>query len=295
MQRFRWLILVLATGLALVGCATVPQSAAPEATDVVVSETDRLRAIAKRITIIRDDFGVPHIYGKTDADAVFGLLYAQAEDDFPRIECNYLWATGRLAEVQGEVALYSDLRANLYMTRAEAEAAYAAAPEWSRTLCRAFADGLNHYLATHPEVKPQLLTRFEPWMPFYFFEGSIGGDIEAVPLEGIAAFYGRGRANEADVPMAQAAAVTMPAMPSIATVSKPDFAEPSGSNGFAISGKRTQSGHPLLLINPHTSFFFRGEVHVVSEEGLNDRSCRAARHRPKPWVRRSTVLADHRR
>ena len=271
MQRFRWLILVLAAGLALVGCATVPSAtpAAPEVAGVVVSETDRLRAIAQRITIIRDDYGVPHIYGKTDADAVFGLLYAQAEDDFPRIERNYLRVTGRLAEVQGETALYSDLRANLYMTRSEAEAAYAAAPEWLRTLCRAFADGLNHYLATHPEVKPQLLTRFEPWMPFYFFEGSISGDIEAVPLEGIAAFYGRGRANEADVPMAQAAAETMPAMPSVTTVANPQFAEASGSNGFAISGSRTQSGHPMLLINPHTSFFFRGEVHVVSEEGLN--------------------------
>lgn len=272
MRHFRWLILVLAAGLALLGCATGPQSAAPsepEPPDVVVSETDRLRAIAQRVTIIRDEFGVPHIYGKTDADAVFGLLYAQAEDDFPRIERNYLWATGRLAEVQGEASLYSDLRANLYMTRLEAEAAYAAAPEWLRTLCRAFADGLNHYLATHPEAKPLVLTRFEPWMPFYFFEGSIGGDIEAVPLAGIAAFYGRGRANEADVPIVQAAAVTMPAMPSVATVSKADFAEPSGSNGFAISGSRTQSGHPLLLINPHTSFFFRGEVHVVSEEGLN--------------------------
>ena len=213
MQRIRSLILVMVAGLALAGCASVPQSAAPESpgTSDVATEADRLRAIAQRVTIIRDDFGVPHIYGKTDADAVFGLLYAQAEDDFPRIERNYLWATGRLAEMPGEAALYSDLRANLYMTESEAHAAYARAPEWLRELCRAFADGLNHYLATHPEVKPQVLTRFEPWMPFYFFEGSIGGDIEAVPLAGIAAFYGRGRANEADLPQAQAAAAMMPA------------------------------------------------------------------------------------
>jgi len=256
-------------GLALAGCATRPDSAPVATVAVAMSEAARMQAQAQRVEIIRDDFGVPHIYGKTDADAVFGLLYAQAEDDFPRIERNYLWAMGRLAEVQGEAVLYSDLRANLYMTRAEAEAAYAAAPEWLRELCRAFADGLNHYLATHPEVKPQLLTRFEAWMPFYFFEGSIGGNIELVPLDGIAAFYGRGRANEADVPMAHAPAVTMPAMPSVAVQSKPEFTEPSGSNGFAISGSRTQSGHPLLLINPHTSFFFRGEVHVVSEQGLN--------------------------
>ena len=236
---------------------------------VAMSERARWQAQEQRVEIIRDDYGVPPIYGKTDADAVFGLLYAQAEDDFPRIERNYLWAMGRLAEVQGESALYSDLRANLYMTRAEAEAAYAAAPEWLRELCRAFADGLNFYLATHPDVKPQRLTRFEPWMPFYFFEGSIGGDIESVPLDGIAAFYGRGRANEADVPMVQAAAVTPPIAASVAMLSTPEFTEPSGSNGWAISGSRTRSGHAMLLINPHTSFFFRGEVHVVSEEGLN--------------------------
>ncbi|HWT14481.1 MAG TPA: penicillin acylase family protein [Patescibacteria group bacterium] len=269
MRRLRLLMLVLVVNLGMAGCATAPAPATMAKHEVAMSESARLQARAQRVEILRDDFGVPHIYGKTDADAVFGLLYAQAEDDFPRIERNYLWAMGRLSEVQGEAALYSDLRANLYMTRAEADSAYATAPEWLRELCRAFADGLNHYLATHPEVKPLLLTRFEPWMPFYFFEGSIGGDIESVPLDGIAAFYGRGRANEAELPMAQAAAANTPAVPAPATMAKPEFAEPSGSNGWAISGSRSQSGHPLLLINPHTSFFFRGEVHVVSEEGLN--------------------------
>ncbi|MBK6725672.1 MAG: penicillin acylase family protein [Xanthomonadales bacterium] len=265
-MRLQWLLGGL---FVLAGCASPPREAPPpeQAATAVVSESERLAAIAARVTILRDDFGVPHIYGKTDADAVFGLLYAQAEDDFPRIERNYLWAIGRLAEVQGESALWSDLRANLYMTRAEAEAAYAHAPEWLRELCQAFADGLNFYLATHPGVKPQRLTRFEPWMPFYFFEGSIGGDIESVPLEGIAAFYGRGRAVEASLASASAE-VRQPAPLPIASAPA-RFAEPSGSNGFAIAGSRTRSGHPLLLINPHTSLFFRGEVHVVSEEGLN--------------------------
>ena len=125
-------------------------------------ELERLETRAQGITIIRDDFGVPHIYGKTDADAVFGLLYAQAEDDFPRVERNYIWATGRLAEVEGETALYSDLRARLFMTVDEAKAAYATAPDWLKALCDAFADGMNYYLLTHPEVSPKLLTRFEP-------------------------------------------------------------------------------------------------------------------------------------
>ncbi|MDH3908730.1 MAG: penicillin acylase family protein, partial [Gammaproteobacteria bacterium] len=158
--------------------------------DTGAQEFERLAAIAADVEIIRDDFGLPHVYGKTDADAVFGMLYAQAEDDFPRIERNYVWAIGRLAEVDGEAAIYSDVRARLYMTVDEAKAAYASAPEWLQALCNAFADGLNFYLATHPDVQPALLERFEPWMPMYFFEGSIGGDIEQIPLAGIAEFYG---------------------------------------------------------------------------------------------------------
>jgi acyl-homoserine lactone acylase PvdQ len=223
--------------------AEPPQSAA------VDPELERLAARAARVEIIRDDFGVPHVYGKTDADAVFGMLYAQAEDDFPRVERNYIWATGRLAEVDGEASIYSDVRARLYMTVDEARAAYAAAPDWLQELCDAFADGLNYYLATHPDVKPALLTRFEPWMPMYFFEGSIGGDIEQIPLDGIAEFYGD-------------------AVPAGAVTTAYEGTR-NASNGFAIAGELTQSGNAMLLINPHTSFYFRGEMQVVSEEGLN--------------------------
>jgi len=221
---------------------------------------------AANVTIMRDDYGVPHIYGKTDADAVFGLMYAQAEDDFPRIERNYYWAIGRLAEVEGEQALYSDLRARLYMTEAEARSFYADAPDWLQALCQAWADGLNYYLHTHPEVQPRLISQFQPWMTMYFFEGSIGGDIEQIPLPRIADLY-------ADVP-APAAAATASRIDSSATALElvsltPQDNEPRGSNGFAISGELTRSGHAMLLINPHTSFYFRGEVHVVSEQGLN--------------------------
>ncbi len=225
-----------------------------------IAEHARQQARADNVQIIRDDFGVAHVYGKTDADAVFGLLYAQAEDDFPRIERNYTWAIGRLAEVEGEAALYSDLRARLYMTDIEARQAYASAPDWLKTLCIAFADGLNYYLRTHPEVTPKLLTRFEPWMPMYFFEGSIGGDIEQVPLAGIEAFYSRDLEQiGAGLPPAQAPA----GRPT------PGPAEPAGSNGIAIAPKLSETGNALLLINPHTSFYFRGEYHMVSEEGLN--------------------------
>ena len=226
---------------ALLGCSTPSTNL----------ELERWETHAANTTIIRDDFGVPHIYGKTDADAVFGMLYAQCEDDFPRVERNYIWAIGRLAEVEGEEALASDLRARLFMTEEQAIENYSNSPEWLRKLCEAFADGINYYLHTHPEVQPQLLTRFEPWMPMYFSEGSIGGDIERVSLEGIEEFY------ETQLE------------PSLAQVAEPLLDEPSGSNGIAISGDLTASGDAMLLINPHTSFYFRGEMHVVSEKGLN--------------------------
>ncbi|WP_057940063.1 acylase [Algoriphagus resistens] len=221
-----------------------------------LNESERWEDTASRVEIIRDDFGIPHIYGKSDADAVFGLLYAQCEDDFRRVERNYIWATGRLAELEGEEAIYSDLRANLYMTEAEAKAAYEAAPDWLKKLCMAFADGVNYYLATHPEVKPQVITRYEPWMPMFFSEGSIGGDIEQISIREIQAFYS---GNESDV----------------MAFNRDEFAskflleEPKGSNGIALNGEMTASGNAMLLINPHTSFYFRPEVHVVSEEGLN--------------------------
>jgi len=225
----------------------------------ISDEVQKWQDQAANVEIIRDDFGVPHIYGKTDADAVFGLLYAQCEDDFNRVEQNYIWATGRLAEVEGEEALYSDVRAQLFMTQEEAIAYYEESPEWLKKLCNAFADGINYYLYTHPEVTPRLLTRFEPWMPMYFSEGSIGGDIERVSIEHIKDFY-EGQVDGS--------------IGSIETTQKErdlflDELEPAGSNGFAIAGKLTESGNAMLLINPHTSFYFRGEVHVVSEEGLN--------------------------
>ena len=168
--------------LLVVGCKTAETN----------PEVEQWKAQAENVEIIRDDFGVPHIYGKTDADVVFGLLYAQCEDDFNRVEQNYIWATGRLAEVEGEEALYSDLRAKLFMTEEQAKANYEKSPEWLKTLCDAFADGINYYLHTHPEVKPRLLTRFEPWMPMYFSEGSIGGDIERISIRKIKSFYESG-------------------------------------------------------------------------------------------------------
>ncbi|HEX5579984.1 MAG TPA: acylase [Gemmatimonadaceae bacterium] len=214
---------------------------------------------ARDVTIIRDDWGIPHVYGKTDADAVFGVVYAQAEDDFNRIEVNYLNAMGRLAEAEGESEIYRDLRMKLFIDPDSMKARYAASPEWLRALMDAYADGLNYYLHTHPEVKPRVITRFEPWMALTFSEGSIGGDIEQVSLRGLEELYGA----------APAASRLAPAPVPAAADSAALMKEPSGSNGFAIAPSRTADGDALLLINPHTSFFFRAEAQMVSEEGLN--------------------------
>ena len=221
----------------------------------VSPEVAAWQARADRITIIRDDWGVPHIYGTTDADVVFGLMYAQAEDDFHRVETNFINSQGRLAEADGEDAIYRDLRMKLFIHPAELQALYAQAEPWLKALMDAWADGLNFYLHTHPDVKPRVITRFEPWMALSFSEGSIGGDIESINLTQLEAFYG------APAPGVVAAVVAEP--------ESPWPAEPTGSNGFAIAGANTASGKAQLLINPHTSFFFREEAQMVSEEGLN--------------------------
>jgi acyl-homoserine-lactone acylase len=137
------------------------------------AEVARWERQAKNVTIYRDTWGVPHVHGKTDADAVFGLLYAQAEDDFNRVELNYINALGRLAEVEGEAEIWRDLRMKMFITPQDMQAKFAASPAWLQKLMVAFADGLNFYLHTHPEVKPKLITHFEPWMALAFSEGSI--------------------------------------------------------------------------------------------------------------------------
>jgi acyl-homoserine-lactone acylase len=209
------------------------------------------QAAPYRAEIVRDEWGIAHITGRSDADAVFGMIYAQAEDDFNRIEMNYLTSLGRLAEAEGEKALWQDLRQRLWIDPNELKAEYAKSPPWLRKLMQAWAAGLNKYLADHPEVKPKVLTQFEPWMALSFSEGSIGGDISRVSLAQLQAFYER-----------RAIAMTPEERGLVQR-------EPTGSNGFVIAPSHSASGHPLLLINPHTSFFFRDEQHVISGQGLN--------------------------
>jgi acyl-homoserine-lactone acylase len=203
---------------------------------------------ARGIDILRDDWGIAHIHGKTDADAVFGAIYAQAEDDFNRVETNYLNSLGRLAEAEGEAKIWQDLRQKLFIDPVELKKLYGESPAWLQKLMNAWADGLNFYLYKHPDVKPRVIQHFEPWMALSFTEGSIGGDIEKVNLNQLEAFYGK--------------TPTRPEPPAADP-------EPRGSNGAAIAPSNTAGHHSLLLINPHTSFFFRSELQMSSDEGLN--------------------------
>ena len=181
---------------------------------------------AQNITIIRDTWGIPHVYGKTDADAVFGVVYAQAEDDFNRVETNFINSQGRLAEAEGEKEIWRDLRMKLFIDPAAMKAQYDKAPAWLKPLMNAWADGLNFYLHTHPQVKPRVITHFEPWMALTFSEGSIGGDIERVNLTQLEKFYG-GAAKTS-------ASIEPPA---------PVYVEPTGSNGAAVAPSNTTGRH----------------------------------------------------
>src|SRR5213075_1999760 len=232
------LILFCAALASTAGAQTPAPSTTPSQVDLA-----RWSREAESVTITRDDWGIPHISGKTDADAVFGLLYAQAEDDFNRVETNYFDALGRAAESEGEGAIYRDLRMRLINNPDSLKALYSRGPRWLQSVMNAWADGLNYYLYKHPDVKPKVITRFEPWLPLAFSDGSIGPDIESVNLAQLAAFYG--------------------ATPRTVSAGPVERSDDRGSNGVAIAPSNTVAHHALLLINPHTSFFFRAEVQVT--------------------------------
>ncbi len=221
-------------------------------------EISRFRSRANDVTIYRDNYGIAHVYGKSDADAVFGMIYAQCEDDFNRVEVNYITALGRMAEVEGEGRIYHDLRMKMYIDPEVLRQEYSDSPRWLKDLMDAWSDGINYYLYSNPDVEPKLLTRFEPWMALAFTEGSIGGDIERISPQQLRAFYGDGiveEEEEADYGNGDGIGY--------------DEKDLTGSNGFALAPSMTKAGNAMLLINPHTSFYFRPEIHMVSEEGLN--------------------------
>ena len=216
-------------------------------------EIHRWQQQAKKVTIVRDNWGIPHVYGQSDADAVFGLLYAQCEDDFKRVEMNYVEKLGRLSEINGEKDLYNDLQIRMLIDTADAKKDFENSPVWLKALLHAYADGINYYLYKHPSVTPALLTRFQPWYPLLWTDGSIGAiDVADITLNDLRNLY--------------------PAETALALITdRPRTYDqfPDGSNGFALAPAKTASGNALLYINPHVTYYFRPEAEVSSEEGLH--------------------------
>src|SRR5215211_2775531 len=223
----------------------------------------------KNVTITRDDWGIAHIHGKTDADAVFGLVYAQAEDDFNRVEMNFVNAMGRLAETAGEREIYRDLRMKLFIDPDSIKAMYATSPESLKVLMTAWADGLNFYLYKHPNVTPKVIKKFEPWMALTFSEGSIGGDIERVSLRDLEKFYG----GKSDTTKA------------LTELDNNITTEPTGSNGIAIGPSITATNTPSRSSKTVTR-------HSISMGRSFVRSCRRRSSCPtspaRRWRRRSS-------
>jgi acyl-homoserine lactone acylase PvdQ len=221
------------------------------------ADVERCRLQSKQVTIIRDNWGVPHIYGKTDAVTVFGLMYAQCEDNFDGIERNYLYQLGKQAEVDGAATLYTDVQLQMIADSADAIKDYKASPLWFKKLMNAFADGINYYLYKHPEIKPKVFKHFEPWYALMFTDGSVSATVTGgLTLNETERFYSTGAPS---LGMLKHQAPTLPDVDERET----------GSNGFALSPFKTASGHAMLYINPHVPFYFRDEVQLVSNEGLN--------------------------
>jgi len=208
---------------------------------------DSSARLAKMVTIYRDTYGVPHVFGHTDASTVFGFAYAQAEDNFWRVEENFISALGRLSEVYGEETVNEDRLNHALEIPRLAQEEYARLDRHMRALCDAFAAGFNYFLLRHPEVRPRLLTRIAPWHTLAFIRYN---------------YYQNGFARDRN--LRQGGLQT--------AQSESDLNSHVGSNGWVIGRSKSASGHAMLFINPHLPFFGPGQVyegHVHSDQGWN--------------------------
>ena len=219
------------------------------------SEKAAYQQQAKAVTIIRDNWGIPHVYGKTDADAVFGLMYAECEDNFAAVEKNYLGYLGRMSEIEGRSQLYQDLQMRLLYDSTDAIRDYEQSPPWLKKLCVAFAAGVNYYMVLHPAQKSLAVKRFLPWYPFMSTDGGIAStETGGLRISDVIELYGKKEDNK-----------TAFAEPLI----DPFKTDPLGSNGFAVGPSKTASGSAIIYINPHVTFYYRTEAQIQSEEGLS--------------------------
>jgi penicillin amidase len=208
---------------------------------------------AKRITIIRDNWGVPHIYGQRDADCAFGLMYAQCEDNYYQLEETFISQLGRLAEVYGESRLQNDATVALFECVKKAKSVYAHASPLVKSLCNSAAAGINYYLYKNPGTERRLLQHYEPW--FFLLPGTDNPTTHGITGAEMRSYNG----NSSPRPGGEGEEEWI-------------AQQENGSNTMAVAPVKSASGHSMLLINPHINFFGNGqryECHLVSKEGLN--------------------------
>jgi acyl-homoserine-lactone acylase len=263
-QRLILLLLVL---------SLVPSSLPAFTAHAATTDSAKVERLARAVTIYRDTYGVPHVFGPTDASCVFGYLYAQAEDNFWQVEDNYICSMGRAAEVYGEGKLAQDMVNRALEIPKLAKAEYERSSPKVKELCTAASDGLNYFLAKNPQVKPRLITEFQPWMMFAFnryalYQNFIFGKSGLRPDEIKTA------AVDVDAPNAPAPA-SNGSISELREKSLTDESNPEniiGSNMWAVTPAKSASGNAMLFINPHQPFFGVGqwyEGHVNSAEGWN--------------------------
>ncbi|MGH9754121.1 MAG: penicillin acylase family protein [Blastocatellia bacterium] len=265
----------------------------------VAAQNTALEKIARSVTIYRDNWGAPHVYGPTDASVIFGFVYAQAEDNFWQIEDSYIQALGRASEVYGEQSLNADLTNRALEIVKISQGEYPKLSQQMKEICQATADGLNYFLEKNPQVKPRLITRFEPWhllafgrfaqyqLFIYRLAGIRDAEIRTAVQEVKADRGTEGQRDRGTERQGEIESLRLSVSPSLRLSISPSPHPPVspsllpsvslspdviGSNTWAITPSKSASGHAMLFINPHQPFFGPGqwiEGHVHSESGWN--------------------------